>query len=211
MASTDKKCDEPAPNKKRKLNETNSSPLISKQDASNLIWIDCEMTGLDTSIHHICEIAVLVTDKDLNIIAEGPDIVINLSNQQMAQMSEWCVEHHGKSGLTKQINESSISMQTAEGKVLEFIKQYVPQNTAPLCGNSIHADKKFLCIDMPQLIEYLHYRIIDVSSVKELCRRWYPKIFKQTPRKKGAHRAMDDIKESIEELKYYQNKIFILS
>ena len=204
----EKKCDEPAPAKKRKLNQTNSSSS-SKQDSSNLIWIDCEMTGLDTSIHHICEIAVLVTDKDLNIIAEGPDIVINLSDQQLCQMSEWCVEHHGKSGLTKQIKESQIDMSTAEDKVLEFMKEYVPKKTAPLCGNSIHADKKFLCIDMPKVNEYLHYRIIDVSTIKELCRRWYPKILKKAPKKKCTHRALDDIKESIEELKYYKSHIFV--
>eukprot|EP00483_Globobulimina_turgida_P003634 UN03640 len=114
-------------------------------------------------------------------------------------MSEWCVQHHGQSGLTKQIKESPNTMQNAEIKILQFIRKYVPKNTAPLCGNSIHADKRFLAIDMPQIVEYLHYRIIDVSTIKELCKRWYPQIYANAPRKKCAHRALDDIKESIEE------------
>lgn len=209
MATNEKPCDEAAPTKKRKLDANENKQDENKQDASNLVWVDCEMTGLDTNIHHICEIAVLITDKDLNIIAEGPDIVIHLDEDKLSKMSEWCVEHHGKSGLTEQIKKSAIDMKTAEIKVLEFIKQYVPKNTAPLCGNSIHADKKFICLDMPKFAEYLHYRLIDVSTIKELCRRWYPKILENAPKKQGSHRALDDIKESLQELKYYREKIFV--
>eukprot|EP01084_Bolivina_argentea_P211384 359592_1 len=199
MASLDKDtpCNESPPRKKTKLNdETNESKQQTcEKDPQNLIWIDCEMTGLDTNKHHICEIAVLVTDKDLNILAEGPELVINLSNKQLSDMSEWCVEHHGKSGLTQQIKDSTTTMQQAESQILNFIKQYVPEKTAPLCGNSIHADKKFLCMDMPKVTDYLHYRLIDVSTIKELCRRWYPKVLADAPRKKASHRALEDIKE----------------
>lgn len=193
--------------KKQRIDEKKEKE--NKQNESNLIWVDCEMTGLDVNKHDICEIAVLVTDKDLNIIDQGPNIVIHLDENQISKMSEWCVEHHGASGLTKQIKESKITMESAESQILQFVKKYVPENTAPLCGNSIHADKKFICKNMPKFAQYLHYRIIDVSSVKELCRRWYPKILENAPKKKMCHRAMDDIKESLEELKYYKSKIFI--
>lgn len=203
------------PTKKRKLDDAvedckpaTSSPS-NQRNASNLIWIDCEMTGLDRTKHHICEIAVLATDKDLNIIAEGPEIVIHLDEKQLSQMSEWCVEHHGKSGLTQQIKDSKIEMKSAEQMVLEFVKKYVPHKKGILCGNSIHADKQFICSDMPALADYLHYRLIDVSTIKELTRRWYPEILAKAPKKKLSHRAMDDIKESIEELQYYKKSVFI--
>eukprot|EP01083_Nonionella_stella_P206253 750342_1 len=139
----EKKCDEPPPAKKARLNKDCESKQQSNKENTNpenLIWVDCEMTGLNSKIHHICEIAVLITDKDLNIIAEGPDIVINLSQDILSNMSEWCVDHHGKSGLTQQIKDSKITMKQAETQILKFIQQYVPNNTAPLCGNSVHAD-----------------------------------------------------------------------
>ena len=202
--------EEPPP-KRQRIDETKEKEREkdSKYDKLNLVWVDCEMTGLDTKIHDICEIAVLITDKDLNVIAEGPEIVIHLNETQLSRMSEWCVEHHGNSGLTKQIKDSKIDMETAEKQVLDFIKRYVPEKKAPLCGNSIHADKKFITKNMPKFAEYLHYRIIDVSTIKELCRRWYPKILENAPKKRMSHRALDDIKESLEELKYYRSKIFI--
>nr|CAG8675050.1 6527_t:CDS:2 [Entrophospora candida] len=153
---------------------------MSKQDA--LVWIDCEMTGLDTDKDHIIEVAVLITDGDLNIIAE--------------------------SGLTSAVLSSSITTSEAASQILEFLKKHIPEGTAPLAGNSVHADKMFLKKEMPQVIDYLHYRIIDVSSIKELCRRWYPIIFNNMPPKKLVHRALGDIKESIVELKYYRRYIF---
>ncbi|CAO3648549.1 unnamed protein product [Cunninghamella blakesleeana] len=166
------------------------------------------MTGLNIITDHIIEIALLITDGDLNIIAEGPELIIHQPKSVMDNMNEWCIDHHGKSGLTKAVLESTITIEEAEKQVLEFVKKHIPKaRIAPLGGNSVHADKRFLEKEMPQLIEHLHYRIIDVSTVKELTKRWYPDVFNGLV-KKGEHRALDDIKESIDELKYYQQHVF---
>ncbi|KAI8884490.1 ribonuclease H-like protein [Backusella circina FSU 941] len=166
------------------------------------------MTGLDIKKDHLIEIAVLITDGDLNIVAKGPELVIHQPREVMDAMNEWCVEHHGASGLTKQVLDSKISVQEAEKQVVDFLKQNIPSGVAPLAGNSVHADKVFLNKEMPGVVDYLHYRIVDVSTIKELSKRWYPGIANGVI-KKGGHRALDDIVESIEELKYYREHVFI--
>ncbi|KAI9136501.1 orn protein [Paraphysoderma sedebokerense] len=173
-----------------------------------MVWIDCEMTGLNHLSDVILEIAVLITDGDLNIVAEGPNVIIHHPETTMNNMSEWCIQHHGASGLTKSVLDSKIIMKEAEDMVMTFLSKWVKKGEAVLAGNSVHADKKFLEKDMPRITDYLHYRIIDVSTVKELTRRWYPDVFEGMRKKKGAHRALDDIKESIEELKFYRGTVF---
>ncbi|KAL1935380.1 hypothetical protein VTP01DRAFT_4520 [Rhizomucor pusillus] len=173
-----------------------------------LVWIDCEMTGLDISKDHLIEIAVLITDGDLNIVAEGPELVIHQPKEVMDNMNDWCKEHHGASGLTQAVLDSKVSTEDAKKQILEFLKAHIEKGEAPLAGNSVHADKRFLEKEMPELVDYLHYRIVDVSTVKELTRRWYPDIAKCVV-KKNCHRALDDIKESIAELKYYRHHVFI--
>ncbi len=175
---------------------------------SNLVWIDLEMTGLDPDRHAICEIATIITDSDLEVLAEGPNLVIRLDDATMADMDPWCVEHHGRSGLTARILESEVSNADAERQTLEFIAQYAPPNTAPLCGNSIWQDRRFLERYMPKLEAYLHYRMVDVSSIKECVKRWYSNDYLPPP-KSNSHRALDDIYESISELQYYREKIFV--
>lgn len=174
----------------------------------NLVWIDLEMTGLDPDRHTICEIATVVTDSNLQILAEGPSYVIHVSEKVLAEMDPWCVEHHGRSGLTEKMRESKISMGTAEQRTIDFLKHWVEPNAAPLCGNSIWQDRRFLERYMPNLEAYLHYRMIDVSSIKECVKRWYPREF-EPPAKRNTHRALDDIYESISELRYYREKIFV--
>ncbi|PKK79830.1 Rexo2 protein [Rhizophagus irregularis] len=177
-----------------------------------LVWIDCEMTGLDIKNDHIIEVAVLITDGDLNIIAEGPDFVIHQSKEVMDGMGDWCKKHHGESGLTSAVLDSNITTSEASNQIIEFLKKHIPKSkVAPLAGNSVHSDKVFLQKEMPEVIDYLHYRIVDVSTVKELCRRWYPSIFQNAPQKKLSHRSLDDIEESINELKYYRQNIFIVN
>ncbi|KAI9189536.1 Phosphatidylinositol 3,4,5-trisphosphate-dependent Rac exchanger 2 protein [Blastocladiella emersonii ATCC 22665] len=175
-----------------------------------LVWIDCEMTGLDLSKDHIIEIACIITDKDLNVVAESDEIIINQPQHVMDGMNAWCVEHHGKSGLTAAVLASTVSMADAEQRVLDFIRAHVPDRGAGLlAGNSVHADKQFLQIDMPRVVEHLSYRILDVSTVKEIVNRWYPKVAEGRPAKNFSHRALDDIRESIAELKYYRERAFI--
>ncbi|CAO0789501.1 unnamed protein product [Mucor circinelloides] len=173
-----------------------------------LVWIDCEMTGLDIKKDHLIEIAVLITDGDLNVVAKGPELIIHQPKQVMDNMNEWCIQHHGDSGLTQQVLESKITVQEAEKQVYEFLKQHIPAGVAPLAGNTVHEDKKFLCKEMPSIVDHLHYRIVDVSTIKELSKRWYPEIASGVV-KKATHRALDDIIESIEELKYYRQHVFI--
>eukprot|EP00163_Fabomonas_tropica_P032097 TRINITY_DN7915_c0_g2_i1.p1 TRINITY_DN7915_c0_g2~~TRINITY_DN7915_c0_g2_i1.p1 ORF type:complete len:177 (-),score=38.60 TRINITY_DN7915_c0_g2_i1:495-989(-) len=152
------------------------------------------------------EIAVIVTDKDLNIIGEGPELVIHTPDDILAGMDEWCTQHHGDSGLTAKARASTISVEDAEKQVLRFVKKHIVKKTGLLGGNSVHVDRQFLCKYMPNLVEYLHYRIVDVSSIKEVAKRWIPDL--ALPKKKMAHRALDDIKESIEELRFFQTEVF---
>uniref|UniRef100_A0A667XCA4 Oligoribonuclease, mitochondrial n=1 Tax=Myripristis murdjan TaxID=586833 RepID=A0A667XCA4_9TELE len=166
------------------------------------------MTGLDIEKDHIIEMACIITDSELNILAEGPNLIINQSDELLDGMSDWCKEHHGKSGLTQAVRDSKISLQQAEYEFLSFIRQHTPPGQCPLAGNSVHADKKFLDKYMPQFMYHLHYRIIDVSTIKELCRRWFPEEYKMAPQKKASHRALDDIRESIRELQFYRANVF---
>lgn len=180
---------------------------MSQQLPNRIVWVDLEMTGLDLDRDHILEMACIVTDGNLNVIEEGPDIVIHQPKEILDNMNEWCVEQHGKSGLTKAVQESKVSLGEAEELMLKFVETHCPKGKCPLGGNSVHCDKKFLDKYMERFIDHLHYRIIDVSTVKELCRRWYPDLMSINT-KDGSHRALQDIKESIEELKYYRKAIF---
>ena len=167
------------------------------------------MTGLDPSRHVIVEMAVLVTDDDLEIVAEGPDIVVAQPPEALAAMSDVVRHMHRTSGLTAAVQQSTTSLEAAGDQVLAFLKEHIPaRGTVPLCGNSIGTDRKFLATYLPDVNDHLHYRSIDVSTVKELCRRWYPAALAAAPVKKGAHRALDDIKESVAELRYYRDAIF---
>ncbi|WP_297611724.1 oligoribonuclease [Nocardia sp.] len=175
-----------------------------------VVWMDCEMTGLRLDSDKLIEVAVLVTDSELNILGEGVDIVIHADDEALAAMPPVVTEMHARSGLTEEVRASTVTMAEAERQVLEYIKQYVPAaRTAPLAGNSIATDRGFLARDMPALDAHLHYRMIDVSSIKELARRWYPRIYFGQPEKGLAHRALADIKESIRELQYYRRTAFV--
>lgn len=173
---------------------------------SRLVWMDLEMTGLDIQKDKICEIATIITDFDLNIIATGPDIVIHLSDEEIAVMDEWCTKTFTENGLIEKIKSSTATLQQAEAETLNFIKQHCPPQTSPLCGNSVYNDRMFLKKFMKELNEYLHYRLIDVSTIKELYKRWKPEaaMFE----KKKLHTAVEDIKESIAELKFYRQNFF---
>lgn len=174
-----------------------------------LAWIDLEMTGLDAERDVILEIAALVTDDDLTIVAEGPDLVVHQPAASLAGMEKIVVKMHDDSGLTKAVESSTVSLEEAGAAVLEFLRQHLPEaGTVPLCGNSIATDRKFLARHLPELDAYFHYRSIDVSTVKELCRRWYPEAYAAAPDKAGHHRALDDIRESVAELAYYRSTIF---
>jgi oligoribonuclease len=177
------------------------------QDAENLIWIDLEMTGLDPDNDLIIEIATVITDKNLNILAEGPVIAVHQSDAALAAMDEWNQKHHGDSGLIERVKQSSISAAEAEAQTLAFLKQWLPAKTSPICGNSIGQDRRFLYRYMPELEGFFHYRNLDVSTVKELAARWAPQL-RDGFTKKAAHRALDDIIESIDELKYYRQHFF---
>lgn len=172
-------------------------------NAQNLIWIDCEMTGLIPEEHRLIEIATIVTDANLNLLAEGPVIAIHQPESELAKMDEWNVTTHGRSGLARRVRESTVGEAEAEARTIEFLRQWVPVNKSPICGNSICQDRRFLARWMPQLERYFHYRNLDVSTVKELCQRWAPEIAKGY-RKESSHLALDDIRDSIEELRYYR-------
>jgi oligoribonuclease len=175
-----------------------------------LVWIDCEMTGLDLKTDRVIEIAVLVTDADLNILGEGLDVVIHADDAALSSMIDVVKDMHARSGLTDEVRASTIDVAAAEEQVLEYIRTHVKQaKTAPLAGNSIATDRGFIARDMPKLDDFLHYRMIDVSSIKELCRRWYPRIYFGQPEKGLAHRALADIHESIRELQYYRRTAFV--
>ena len=172
--------------------------------ADRLAWLDLEMTGLDTTNHTIVEIAVLITDAELDVIDDGIDLVVHASPEELARMDDFVVGMHTKSGLLPQIQASTLSLADAGAQVLEYLRARVAENSAPLCGNSIGVDRRFLDRYLPGVDQYLHYRSIDVSSLKELARRWNPAVLKGQPAKKSTHRALDDIRESIEELRYYR-------
>lgn len=172
-----------------------------------LVWMDLEMTGLDPQQDEIIEIATLVTDSDLNVIAEGPEMVLHQDPSRFDRMDEWNRTQHTKSGLWERVVNSEITAEEAEHETLEFLKKHTGERQSPLCGNSIWQDRRFLVRYMPRLEAYLHYRLIDVSTLKELTHRWYPEDARFEG-KKESHRALDDIHESIEELKHYRNKVF---
>jgi oligoribonuclease len=171
--------------------------------------MDLEMTGLDPRRHTIVEIATLVTDDDLEIVAEGPDLVVNPGPEALASIDDVVRTMHAESGLLAAIDESTTTLEEAGAATLDFIRTHIPEpGTVPLCGNSIGTDRRFLAAHLPEIEKHLHYRSIDVSTVKELCRRWYPKALASAPAKAGGHRAMDDIRESLAELRHYRSTIF---
>ncbi|WP_058855208.1 oligoribonuclease [Nocardia jinanensis] len=175
-----------------------------------VVWMDCEMTGLDLVTDKLIEVAALVTDSDLNVLGDGVDIVIHADDEALAAMPEVVAEMHARSGLTEEVRHSTVTLAEAERQVLDYVKQYAPTaRMVPLAGNSIATDRGFIARDMAELDAHLHYRMIDVSSIKELCRRWYPRIYFGQPEKGLAHRALADIKESIRELEYYRRTAFV--
>lgn len=172
--------------------------------------MDLEMTGLDHTKEVIVEIATLITDDDLVIIAEGPDLVVHQSDEVLAAMDPFVVEMHTRSGLLEKIRTSEISLEAAGAATLEFIRTHVPEPVSvPLCGNSIGTDRRFLAAYLPEIENYLHYRSVDVSSIKELAKRWYPELDARKMMKSGTHRAMDDIRQSVEELRFYREHVFV--
>ena len=174
-----------------------------------LAWMDLEMTGLDPARHVIVEIATLLTDDDLNIIAEGPDLVIHATEDELAGMEPIVVEMHSRSGLLEQIRASTVTLEDAGAQTLAFLRQHIENpRTVPLCGNSIGMDRRFLAIHLTEIEEYLHYRSVDVSTIKELARRWYPAVLATAPRKDAGHRALDDITASVNELRFYRQAVF---
>lgn len=171
--------------------------------ADYLIWVDMEMTGLDPESCRIIEVAAIVTDNQLNLIAEAPVLAIHQSDATLAAMDEWCTRTHGESGLVARVQASCIDEASAEAQLIEFLSQYVVAGSSPMCGNSIGQDRRFMARYMPQLEQFFHYRNLDVSTLKELCRRWRPELMAGL-HKKGTHQALDDIRESIAELCYYR-------
>ncbi len=176
--------------------------------ASRIVWIDLEMTGLDLERDRILEAAVLITDAELNEVAEGPRLVIHQPEEVLAAMDAWCQEHHGQSGLLRDVRASRLSTREAEAALLEFVRRHAPEGACPLGGNSVHQDRAFLRRHMPRLHRWLHYRNVDVSTLKELVRRWYPQAYAGRPPKGEAHRALQDIRESLAELRYYRRAVF---
>ena len=175
-----------------------------------MVWIDCEMTGLDLGSDKLIEIAALVTDANLNVLGDGVDVVIHADDAALDGMPDVVREMHAKSGLTEEVRRSTVTMAEAERQVLDYVRAYVPDpRSAPLAGNSIATDRGFITRDMPALDTHLHYRMVDVSSIKELCRRWFPRIYYAQPEKGLAHRALADIQESIRELEYYRRTAFV--
>lgn len=174
---------------------------------SNLIWLDLEMTGLEPSQDRILEIATVITDSELNILAEGPVIAVHQSDEVLAGMDEWCTNQHGNSGLTERVRKSKHSEEMAIRDTISFLEQWVPKGVSPMCGNSIGQDRRFLNVYMRELEDYFHYRNLDVSTIKELVRRWSPDVM-DLVKKKSSHLALDDIRESIDELRVYRQKIF---
>lgn len=176
------------------------------QDQRNLIWVDLEMTGLDPQRDQVIEIATLVTDGELNILAEGPVLAIHQTDEIIDAMDEWNTTHHGQSGLIQRVKESTLTEADAAQQSIAFLKRYVGKGVSPMCGNSICQDRRFMVRCMPELEAYFHYRNLDVSTLKELARRWYPEKFKEF-KKKSTHQALDDIRESLDELRFYRRTI----
>jgi oligoribonuclease len=180
------------------------------ESAGHLVWIDCEMTGLDLTRDKLIEVAVLVTDSELNVLDPGLDLVISADDADLDGMADVVTEMHAKSGLTDAVRAATLTVAEAEQQLLAYVKRFVPERrTAPLCGNSIGTDRGFLARYMPELDDHLHYRMIDVSSIKELARRWFPRIYFAQPQKGLAHRALADIIESVRELAYYRQTLFV--
>ncbi|MFC1507812.1 oligoribonuclease [Pseudomonadota bacterium] len=175
----------------------------------NLIWVDLEMTGLDPETHQIIEIATIVTDAQLNILAEGPVLAIHQPEAELAKMDDWCTNTHTNSGLVERIRQSTIDEEEAVRQTIAFLEKWVPKGASPICGNSIGQDRRFLYKYMPELEQYFHYRYLDVSTIKELTRRWQPELLAGFT-KKGSHLALDDIRDSIAELRYYREHIFTI-
>jgi oligoribonuclease len=173
----------------------------------NMIWIDMEMTGLDPEKERIIEIATIVTDSRLNTIAEGPVFAVHQSDELLSAMDKWNTKQHSSSGLVTRVKTSIVTEAEAEAKTIEFLKKYVPAGKSPMCGNSVHQDRRFLCRYMPDLEKYFHYRLVDVSTLKELAIRWAPQVYNGL-QKESKHLALDDIRDSIEELKYYREHLF---
>jgi len=174
---------------------------------TNLIWIDLEMTGLEPGVDRVIEIATVVTDLNLNVLAEGPVLAISTSTAALDKMNSWCQKTHRESGLLERVKLSQVTMQQAEQATLAFLNDYVGKGVSPMCGNSICQDRRFLAIDMPELEAFFHYRNLDVSSLKELAKRWHPKVYCGFT-KKNTHLALDDVYESIAELRYYRHELF---
>ncbi|MGY1855600.1 oligoribonuclease [Modestobacter sp. SYSU DS0290] len=183
---------------------------MAESAPQNLVWIDCEMTGLDLTRDKLIEVAVVVTDSQLNVLDPGLDVIIHADDAALDGMLDVVTEMHAKSGLTEAVRASTVTLAEAEEQVLAYVKRFVPERrTAPLCGNSIGTDRGFLARDMPTLDDHLHYRMIDVSSIKELARRWFPRVYFAQPQKGLAHRALADIIESIRELAFYRRTLFV--
>jgi oligoribonuclease len=183
---------------------------VADSATNNLVWIDCEMTGLDLASDKLIEVAVVVTDSQLNVLDPGLDMIIHAEDSDLAGMADVVTEMHARSGLTEEVRTSTVTLEEASEQVLAYVKRFVPERrTAPLCGNSIGTDRGFLARDMPELDDHLHYRMIDVSSIKELARRWFPRVYFAQPPKGLTHRALADILESIRELAYYRQTLFV--
>lgn len=178
-------------------------------NGDRLVWIDLEMTGLDPEQERIIEMATIITDSELNVVAEGPVIAVHQSDEVLAGMDEWCTNTHGASGLTQRVKASTTSEAEAEQQTLDFLRQHLAKGQSPLCGNSIGQDRRFLVKYMAELEEFFHYRNLDVSTIKELARRWRPDVLDGV-KKKGSHLALDDIRDSIEELRHYREHFFKL-
>ena len=181
-----------------------------ERSRKHLVWMDCEMTGLDPDKHVLLEIATIITNYDLEIVARGPVLAIRHSQSKLDMMDAWCRRTHGRSGLLDRVRDEGVSTAEAERQTLNFVRRYCYVRTAPLCGNSIGQDKRFLARYMPKLDDFLHYRIVDVSSIKTLISQWYEGRY-ESPKKKDAHRALSDIEESIAELDYYRKHVFVRS
>ncbi|MCG7658013.1 oligoribonuclease [Wielerella bovis] len=173
------------------------------KDQNNLCWLDMEMTGLNAETDKIIEVAMIITDKDLNVLAQSEVYAIHQSDEVLNAMDAWCTATHARTGLTERVKQSTYTEAEVEQRLLDFMQEWLPEKTTPMCGNTIHQDRRFMVKHMPRLEAYFHYRNLDVSTLKELARRWHPAVYKGVV-KKGSHKALDDILESIEELRYYR-------